>query len=123
MYLLDTNVLILGIKGLDPDKAFLEKAISENKLFLSVISIAEFLSQASGEAGDELEKLTKAFPILSVDEKTARAAAAYRKKFLKVRRIQLLDYFLAAQAKIHNLTFVTNNKSDFPMKDIKVISP
>lgn len=123
MYLLDTNVLILGIKGLDPDKAVLEKAVAKNKLCLSVVSIAEFLSQASNEAEDELEKLIRVFPTLPVDEKTARVAAEYRKKFLKVRRVQLLDYFLAAQAKIHNLTLVTNNKSDFPMKDIKIIKP
>lgn len=123
MFLLDTNVLILGIKGFDPDKSFLEKAISKNKLCLSVISVAEFLSQASNEAENELDKLTRIFPTLLVDEKAARIAAEYRKKFLKNRRVQLLDYFLAAQAKIHNLTLVTNNKSDFPMKDIKIIKP
>jgi len=42
---------------------------------------------------------------------------------LKTKRVHLLDCFLAAQAKINKLTLVTHNKSDFPMKDIKVISP
>lgn len=123
MYLIDTNVLILGIDKKDPDYSFLRKVISKNKLFLSVIAVAEFLSQASDGEEMELEKLLNKFPILGVDLKIARLAGQYRKKFLKRKRIQLLDYFLAAQAKLNNLTLVTNNKVDFPMKDIKVISP
>lgn len=66
---------------------------------------------------------TQNSPILEVNLEVARLAGEYRKKFLKKKRIQLLDYFLAAQAKLNNLILVTHNKSDFPMKDIKVISP
>lgn len=123
MYLVDTNVLILGIDKKSPDYGFLQKIISKNQLFLSVITIAEFLSQASEGEEMELEKLLNKFPILGVDLKIAQLAGEYRKKFLKQKRIQLLDYFLAAQAKLHGLTLVTNNKSDFPMKDIKITSP
>lgn len=123
MYLLDTNVLILGIGKNNPDYSCLQKIVIQNKLVLSVISVAEFLSQASEGEEMELEKLLNNFPILGVDLKVARLAGEYRKKFLKQKRIQLLDYFLAAQAKIHGLILVTNNKSDFPMKDIKIIFP
>lgn len=122
MYLFDTNVLILGIKAKEPDKSFLKRAISKKQIYLSVISIGEFLSQASEEEERKLNELI-GFPVLSVDLETAQVAAEYRKKFLKTKRVQLLDYFIAAQAKLNNLTLVTNNKSDFPMKDIKIISP
>lgn len=123
MYLVDTNVLILAIKGLDPDKSFLKKAISNKQLYLSVIAVSEFLSQATPDAEDKLEKLIGRFPVLSINLEIARIAASYRKNFLKQKKILLLDYFLAAQAKLNNLIFVTNNKADFPMKDIKVIFP
>ena len=123
MYLIDTNVLILAIAKKDPDYSFLQKLIVKNQLFLSVISVAEFLSQASHGDEMELDRLLSTFPVLVVDVEIARLAGQYRKKFLKKRRTQLLDYFLAVQAKVRNLTLVTNNKSDFPMRDIKIISP
>ncbi|MDO8570370.1 MAG: PIN domain-containing protein [Candidatus Daviesbacteria bacterium] len=123
MYLIDTNVLILALKSIEPDKSFLKKIISQKKLNLSVISVGEFFSQATQEAEDKLNSLIAKFPVLAVDLEVAKVAAEYRKKFLKQKRGQLLDYFLAAQAKIHGLILITNNKTDFPMKDIKVISP
>lgn len=123
MYLIDTNVLILAIDQKDPDYSFLQRIITKSQFFLSVICIAEFLSRASEGEEMELNKLLASFPVLGVDLETARLAGKYRKKFLKKRRIQLLDYFLAAQAKLNHLTLVTNNRADFPMKDIKVISP
>lgn len=123
MYLFDTNVLILAIEAKEPDKSFLKKAISQKQLYISVISVGEFLSQAAKEAENKFNRLIRESPILEVDLETAKVAAEYRKKFLKTRRVQLLDYFLAAQAKLNNLILVTNNKSDFPMKDIQIISP
>ncbi len=123
MYLFDTNVLILAIKAQEPDKSFLEKVISKRQLFLSAISVGEFLSKASDEEEEKLNSLIIRFPVLSVNLEVAKLAAQYRKKLLKQKRIQLLDYFLAAQAKLNHLTLVTNNKKDFPMQDIKIISP
>lgn len=124
MYLIDTNVLILALKSMEPDKSFLKRVISQKRLYLSVVSVGEFLSQATQEAKDKFDKLLIKSPILPVDLETARVAAEYRKQLLqKSRRNLLIDCFLAAQAKIHNLTLVTNNKADFPMKDIKIISP
>ncbi len=123
MYLLDTNILILGIKGLDPDKTFLEKVLAQRHVHISIISVAEFLSQASEDAESKFNQIIENFPVLLIDLETARLVAEYRKKFLKKKRIQLLDYFIAAQAKLHDLTLVTRNISDFPMKDIKVIIP
>lgn len=123
MYLPDTNVLILAAKAQEPDKSFIEKAIAKKEIYLSVITISEFLSQASNEEEEKLNALIEVFPTLTIDLETAKVAAEYRKKYLKKKRIQLLDYFIAAQAKLNKLTLVTNNKSDFPMKDIKVIRP
>ena len=123
MFLLDTNVLILAIKAEEPERSFLEKIINKKQLYLSTISIAEFLTRSSSEEKERLEELIVNFPVLNVDLETAKLAAEYRKESLKLKRIQMLDCFLAAQAKLNGLTLVTNNKSDFPMKDIKTIIP
>lgn len=123
MYLVDTNVLVLAIDQKEPEYSFLQKVILKNQLYLSVICIGEYLSKATVDAEQEIAKLIKTFPVLEIDLETAKLAAAYRKESLKTKRVQMLDCFLAAQAKVNKLTLVTNNKSDFPMKDVKIISP
>ncbi len=123
MYLVDTNIIIRAIIGEEPSKSFLADASASKQLYLSVIVVGEFLSRASKAEEISFQKLLDNFPVLAVDLEVAKVAAIYRKKFLKTRRAQLLDYFLAAQAKLNNLILVTHNKSDFPMKDIKIVTP
>src|SRR3989344_2982305 len=123
MYLIDTNVLIYAIAGREPDATFLKRTIEKGIIALSVITLAEFLTKASRKEQGVVEKLVGAFPLLAVEEQTARTAAASRRHYLSSSKGKLLDHLMAAQAKLHNLTLVTNNKEDFPMKDIKVISP
>lgn len=123
MYLLDTNIIIRGLVGEEPSKSFFEKAIEKKQLYLSVVTVGEFLSKATEKEEVQFQKLLESFPIIDVNLDVAVLAAKYRKEFLKTRRTQLLDYFLAAQAKLNHLTLVTNNTADFPMKDIKIIAP
>lgn len=122
-FLLDTNVCIRAIAGKEPDASFLAKAIRKNAVVLSVITVGEFLSKSSVREEIAFDKLLQVFSVLPVDEETARIAAAYRKASLQTSRTKLLDCFLAAQAKVHNATLVTNNRSDFPMRDIRIITP
>lgn len=123
MFLLDTNVLILGLMGKMPDADFLKKTITSGKLALSVITIAEFMTKASATEQKILEKLLAIFSPLVIDESVASIAGTYRKHHYRKSRTSLLDCFIAAQAKINHCTLVTHNLKDFPMKDIKIIQP
>lgn len=123
MFLPDTNIFILGLKGNEPEAAFLRKAIENNRLCISVVVLGEFLSKVGNEDAEDFSRLLSKFEVLSLDKETAIVAAQLRRDSLKKKRVYLLDCFLAAQAKLHSLTLVTNNKADFPMKDIKVVSP
>ncbi|MBI4039165.1 PIN domain-containing protein [Candidatus Daviesbacteria bacterium] len=123
MYLLDTNVFILGLRGEEPEANLLKKAIQNNKLFISSVVIGEFLSKITEQEAESFYILVEMFKVLPVDKEVAVVAAEYRKTSLKTKRIHLLDCFLAAQAKLQNLILVTNNKSDFPMKDVRTITP
>lgn len=122
-FLPDTNIFILGLRGNEPEATFLKKAIENKRLYISVVVIGEFLSKVKEQDVKVFDPLVNIFKVLPVDQKVARIAAQLRQESLKTKRAYLVDCFLAAQAKIHNLTLVTNNKSDFPMKDIKIISP
>lgn len=123
MYLPDTNIFIRALHDIEPEATFLKKIISKRQLIISVIVIAEFYPRANTQELRSFNQLLDDFEIISVNRDSAEIAGNYRKGSLKQTRSHLLDCFLAAQAKIHNLTLVTNNKSDFPMKDIKIISP
>ena len=58
-----------------------------------------------------------------MDETVAEIAAQYRQQFRrKEKQVYLIDCLIAATAKLYNLTLVTKNTKDYPMKDIKVIS-
>ncbi|MBI2415661.1 MAG: type II toxin-antitoxin system VapC family toxin [Candidatus Kerfeldbacteria bacterium] len=123
MFLIDTNVLILGLAGKMPDAKFLQHVIEDETFCLSVITVAEFFTRASGDEEKILEKLFHVFLPLAIDENVAKQAGWYRKKYFKKSQAKLPDYFLAAQAKVYRCTLVTHNTRDFPMKDIEIVSP
>lgn len=122
-YLPDTNIFIRAFNGFEPEAGFLKIAIQRKKIVISSIVVAEFFVKATTQEVTSFEKLLKVFATLVVDEKIARLAAEYRKESLKTKRVHMLDCFLAAQAKLNNLTLVTSDKADFPMKDIKMRAP
>ncbi len=123
MFLLDTNVCILAIAGIEPDASCVRQAIERSAVALSAITVAEFFANSSAAEAAAFEKLVGAFPALSIDESHARTAALYRAHSPRRVRIQLLDCLIAAQAKLYGYTLVTNNVSDFPMRDIVVVTP
>lgn len=121
-YLPDTNIFILGLKNHSPESDILK--FSAHKMALSVVVIAEFYPKASSQDLKIFDVISGKLPILNIDFEIAKQAGLYRKsQFQKKRKSYLNDCFLAAQAKLNNLTIVTNNKSDFQFKDIKVVSP
>lgn len=122
-YLPDTNIFIRAARGFSPELEFLHKIILKRQILISSIVVGEFLAKATGQEEKTFENLLNEFTVLSIDIEVAKIAAKYRKESLKVKRAQMLDCFLAAQAKTHKLVLVTNNKSDFPMKDVKIITP
>ncbi len=123
-FLPDSNIFIRASKGFTIELSLINKQIEKNELMISVVAIGEFYAKATDVEKDMFDQLIARFGVLEIDEEVARLAGNYRKEFLrKSKRVYLLDCFLAAQAKVHKLTLVTNNKSDFPMRDIKIITP
>jgi len=122
MFLPDSNIFIRAFHKKEKESAFLNKAIAQNKLAISVVVIAEFLPRALPEELNAFYKLLDTFQIIEIDREIAEKAGQYRKDFIrKTKRIFVVDCFLAAQAKVRNFILVTNNRPDFPMKDIKIV--
>lgn len=123
-FLPDSNIFIKASKGFEVELTFVNNLIERGELIISVIAVGEFYAKSTESERRMFDNLVAQFGVLEIDERVAKIAGDYRKEFLrKSKRVFLLDCFLAAQAKINNLTLVTGNISDFPMKDIKVVSP
>lgn len=123
-FLPDSNIFIKASKGVEEELTFLNKLIKNGDLIISVVAVGEFYSKATESEKQIFDDLMTRFGVLGIDEEVAKTAGNYRKEFIrKSKKVFLLDCFIAAQAKLNNLILVTNNKSDFPMKDIQIISP
>jgi hypothetical protein len=124
MYLFDSNILIYGFKGIDPYKSLGIELLSQKQLALSVLTVAEFLAGATNQEKAMLDNILMRATLYTIDYKIAKTAAHYREVYAKKqKRVFLIDCLIAATAKVHNLTLVTNNAKDFPMKDIHILDP
>lgn len=120
LFLPDTNVLIYGLAGHSLCAQFLREWIEQKTLTLSVVVVAEFLTQATTKEEKTFEALIDQFGSLPIDTTIARIAASYRKSFLKTGyKLKLPDCLIAATAKFYHSTLVTFDIKDFPMQDIK----
>ena len=122
-YLPDTNVLIYALADKAPYANWLRKIIEDNKLVLSVITVAEFLSGANENEAILFKSITNKFEVLPVDFQVAQKAAEYKRNYSKkTKKVWMADCLIAATCKIFGVTLATFNSKDYPMKDIEVIT-
>ena len=126
-FLLDTNAVSEWVKP-RPNAGLIRwmEAADEDRVFLSVISLAELRygveRLAAGARRNRLEQwLLRELPlrfegrILPVDHKIAEAWGRTVSRCEALGRpVGAMEAFLSATAEIHRLTLVTRNVSDFP---------
>ena len=123
-FLLDTNVILESFWGKEPVASRVKTWIEAGQIALSAVSVGEILSKASKTEREKLALLTHTFGVLPIDQTVAEIAGEYRHEFLrKKKRVFLLDCFIAATAKLYNLSLITRNVSDYPMSDIEIVNP
>jgi predicted nucleic acid-binding protein len=136
MFLLDTNVVSEWVKP-QPNAGVMRWVYEadEDRLFLSVITLAELrlgaARLAAGERRSRLdrwigEELPGRFEgrILGIDREVAEAwGRLMAASFARGRRMNLMDCFLAAQATVNSLTLVTRNGADFEGFGGEVVDP
>jgi predicted nucleic acid-binding protein len=127
-FLLDTNAVSEWVKP-RPNAGLIRwmEAADEDRVFLSVISLAELRygveRMAAGARRTRLEQwLLRELPlrfegrILPVNHKIAEAWGRTVSRCEAMGRpVGAMDAFLSATAEIHRLTLVTRNVSDFPV--------
>jgi predicted nucleic acid-binding protein len=113
----DTNILILALANQEHYGDLLTTWITQKKLALSPVVVAEFLIKATPKETKSFNQLTNRFPVIPIDLETAQVAAKIRKTSLaQKKKLILPDCLIAAQCQIHKLTLATLNPKDFPKK-------
>jgi predicted nucleic acid-binding protein len=135
-FLLDTNFIYEWLKPV-PNSGVIEWSADadEDRVFLSVVSLLEVrygIERMTESARRKSlvqwleEDLALRFEgrILAIDAATADVCG----KLIAVseargRRLEVIDAFLAATAKVHQLTIVTRNTSDFDVVTKDLLNP
>lgn len=127
-FLLDTNAVSEWVKPRpNPGVIRWMESVDEDRVFLSVISLAELRygaeRMAAGARRNRIEEwLRDELPlrfegrVLPVDDQIAEAwGKTVARAETAGRPMGAMDAFLAATAERYRLTFVTRNVSDFPL--------
>ncbi len=108
----DTGIVLDILMGHGAARAEIERALSQGgRPWVSRLTWAEILSQATPECLREVEAFMAGFSIDEVDEEIAARAAALRRER---PRLGLLDATVLATALTRGRVLVTRNTKDFP---------
>ncbi|WP_347403835.1 type II toxin-antitoxin system VapC family toxin [Mycobacterium sp. 236(2023)] len=118
MILVDSDVLIAHLRGVDAARNWLTGARREGPLAISVVSIAEIVGGMRSSERREVWRLLASFRVEPVTEIIARRAGDYRRQYRRSNNgIGLGDYLIAASVDVRGHEFATLNIRHYPMFD------
>ncbi len=108
----DTGIVLDILTGHGPARSELQRALSRGeRAWVSRLTWAEVLSQATPECLREVEAFMAGFSIDEIDEEIASRAASLRRER---PGLGLLDAIVLATAMTRGRVLVTRNTRDFP---------
>jgi predicted nucleic acid-binding protein len=121
-YLLDTNVLVLAIRGRERGLGLLrELAGGGAKLGCSVITVGEIYAGMRQHEGERTAELLEQLDLYPVTSEIARHAGIVKNEWrVKGYTLRLADTLIAATAIRHGMVLVTDNRKDFPMAELAI---
>jgi len=122
-YLFDTSIIIDHLRGVEEARKWIEM-VKKNKILgiISVVTEAELLSAKRCENYVERKRISNLIKIFKKEElnnKIARKAAEYRRKY----GVSMLDCIIAATAFFQRAIILTKNIEDFKRLPVKYIDP
>lgn len=116
MILVDTDVLIAHLRGLEPARGWLANARSSGPLAVSVVTIAELTGGMRSGERREVWGLLARLDAEPVTDAVARRAGEFMRTWRKSHHsIGTADYLIAATADLGGYRLATLNVRHFPM--------
>lgn len=117
MILVDSDVLIANLRGLDAARDWLRTArTTTGRLAVSVLTNAEIIGGMRAPERREVTRLLNSLRPLPVTDMIAHRAGELRRRHHRSHgAIGLVDYVIAATAQVHGLELATLNTKHFPM--------
>lgn len=111
--LIDSDVLIDFLRGLDPAVKYLDKV---GAAAVSAITVAEVYSGARNPNEESaIEGFLKSVTVLPVNLDVARLGGRLRMQFLPSHNVEIADALIAATSLLHDMTLVTLSRRHYPM--------
>jgi predicted nucleic acid-binding protein len=118
---LDTDILIDVLRGLESARSFLNDAADRFVPCCSVISVAELHVGMRQEEESDTRAFLDGLVILPVTQEIAEVAGRFKRNSTS-RRLELADCLIAATAFVEGATLATGNVKDYPMREITVLN-
>jgi predicted nucleic acid-binding protein len=124
-YLLDTTVLIAHLRG-DEDTATSLLSLHEqgHSLCTTCVNVAEIERGLRPKERKTASALMDRLEYLITTREAAFRAGRYQAEWKKRgKTVELADALIAATARVHGAILLTDNVTDFPMRDVRVQPP
>lgn len=115
--LLDTDILINLLRGIEGAKVFVQNAAVQGLVGCSAITVAEIYAGMRAHEREKTESLLDGLEIIDVTRAIAEKAGGYRAA-IKSQDLELDDCLIAATAFETRATLATGNGKHYPMTDI-----
>lgn len=111
--LLDTDVVVDFLRGLEPAVTFLHD--NAERIHLSVVVVAEIYAGARKTEIEDIRSFVAAFPSIAISTAIAAAGGNLKRQYGSSHGLGLADALIAASAIEHGLRPATLNVKHFPM--------
>ncbi|HIY67183.1 MAG TPA: type II toxin-antitoxin system VapC family toxin [Candidatus Agrococcus pullicola] len=116
MILIDTDVLICHLRGVEIARRWLLDAAESDALAISAVTVTEITGGMRSAERREVWALLAALEVMPITDAIARRAGALRREHRRSHSgIGIPDYFIAATVLHHGLELATLNTKHFPM--------
>lgn len=116
MILVDTDILIAHLRGVDDARAWLRQARQAGPLAVSALAVTELTGGMRSAERRQVWLLLASLRVEPVTELVARRAGELMRLYRRSHTgIGLVDYVIAATADTHGLGLATLNVGHFPM--------
>ena len=116
MILVDTDVLIAHLRGIEAARDWLRQARTSGPILISAVTVTELSGGMRSAERREVWALLAALRVEPVTEIVARQAGEYMRQFRRSHNgIGLGDYLIAATVGVRGVPLATLNVRNFPM--------